>query len=203
MDNELFLKKLSELAEWHRPQTGPQGFPSVKRGTEKASVPKPPPLTEEELDEMSDSEVEAYYEKLIKWRESLPNDSVPPEILKLKCAEKPCDDCGQHLTEQRKVESKKYDSAGGHWRTRCVNCTKYQHPLTKEFSISQGASHQFFLDFYRPKKGVYKSKYQPTASQSGTRTHVEVQVLKNKIREYTVVETDESVIRSFKSETKE
>jgi hypothetical protein len=196
MNNEEFLKRLSEVAVWARPMTGPGGYPSVRRGFEAKEIPKPDPVTEAELNEMSDAEVEAYYDQLCKWRESQPNPSVGPEILELKPCVKPCEDCGKELSEPRKIECKKYDSAGGHWRTRCVNCTNFKHPLTKEYSVSQASSHQFFLDFYRPKQGKYKSKYQPMAG-SGTRTHVEVEVLKDKIREYTVVETDESVIRSL------
>lgn len=196
MDEKLFLQKLSELAEWHRPQTGPQGFPSVRRGKEAHAIAKPPPVTEEELNQMSDEEVEDYYDQLVKWRESQPNESVPPEILKLRAPTEPCEACGKELTEHRRVECKKYDSAGGHWRTRCVNCNLYQNPMTKEFSISQGASHQFFIDFYRPKQGKYNSKYQPKEKKS-----VEVEVLKGKIREYTVTETEDSVIRTFNSES--
>lgn len=198
MDNELFLKKLSEVAEWHRPQTGPQGFPSVKRGTEKTNVPKPEPVTEAELDAMSDAEVEAYYDQLIKWRESQPNDSVPPEIVKLKAPNKPCEDCGKELTEHRRVECKRYDSSGGHWRTRCVNCTNYQNPLTKEFNISQGASHQFFIDFYRPKQGKYNSKYQPKAKVSA---EFDIDQKRQTLRTYTVVETETSIIRTLDSES--
>lgn len=196
MDEKLFLQKLSELAEWHRPQTGPQGFPSVKRGSERKQIEKPEPVTEAELDAMSDEAVEEYYERLVRWRESQPNELVPPEIVKLKPPVNPCEDCGEQLSEHRRIECRKYDSHGGHWRSRCVNCNRWQNPLTKEFDISQGASHQFFSSFHRPKKGAYASKYQPKVKKT-----TEVEILKNKIREYTVVETENSIIRSLDSES--
>lgn len=199
MDNELFLKKLSELTEWHRPQTGPNGHPSVSKGRERKQVEKPEPVTEAELDAMTDTEVQEYYDRLVAWRESLPNDSVPPEIIRLKCNPHDCEDCGQTLNEHRKIECKKYDSAGGHWRTRCANCGNYQHPHTKEFSVSQGASHQFFLNFYRPKLGKYKSKYQPHVNR---KVDVDVSKLKTQILNYTVTETETDIIRSLDSNSK-
>lgn len=159
MDNEDFLKRLSEVADWHRPKLGPSGCNSIAKGR---SVPEHPgEITEQELAEMSDEEAQEYYDKLMAWRESQPNDSVPPEIKRLKFEPRPCDDCSQMLEQHRRTERKLYISGQRHWRERCLNCNKFRHPDTGKFTVNGLGSHQFFCDYYRPKLGVYRSKYQP------------------------------------------
>lgn len=203
MDEKEFLQKLSEVAEWHRPQTGPNGHPSVSKGRLAKKIEKPEPVTEQQLEEMSEDEVQDYYNRLVKWRESQPNNSVAPEITKLKCKPHGCEDCTRILEESRRVERKIYESGSKHWRERCVNCGQYKNPLTNEYSISPKEVHQFFIQLHRPKLGKYKSKFQPEPVEKFTATpkpsvqRCEVEQLKNKIREYTVVETEDSIIRSF------
>ncbi len=63
MNNDEFLKRLSEVSEWYRPQTGPMGQPSVSKGRAKPIPLHPGPITEEELDEMSEEAVTEYYEQ--------------------------------------------------------------------------------------------------------------------------------------------
>ena len=81
MDEKLFLQKLSEVAEWHRPQTGPNGACSVNKRA-KSAPQHPGPITQAELDEMSDEDAQLYYDQLMAYKASLPNDSVPAEIIK-------------------------------------------------------------------------------------------------------------------------
>lgn len=160
MDEKEFLKRLSEVAEWHRPQTGPNGSPSISKGKEKKMPPHPGPITEAELDEMSEHEVKVYYDKLIAWRESQPNESVPPEILRIKVQSKNCEDCGRLCPEGRRVECKQHSTGRTHWREYCTTCELYKDPATGKFTLPKLGSHQHFISFYRPKLGLYKSKYQ-------------------------------------------
>lgn len=159
MREEDFLKKLSEVAEWHRPTIGPNGCYSVAKGHPR--VEHPGEITEQELAEMSDEEAQSYYDQLTAWREQLPNESVPPKIKRLKFDPKPCEDCGQTLEQHRQCEKKLYISGTTHWREKCLNCNRYRHPETGKFTVNGLGSHQFFCDYHRPKLGVYQSKHQP------------------------------------------
>ena len=195
MNNEEFLKKLSEVAEWVRPQTGPNGHPSIAKGKNYKPPEHPGPITEEELDAMTETEAEQYYKQLMAWRESQPNNSVPPEITQLKIQAVDCEDCGQHCENGRRVETRLCSTGQPHWRTRCQVCDRYKDPATGKFTLTPKETHNYLLCYYRPKLGVYKSKYQPEPAKK------EIQVIKNKIREYTVVETEDSIIRSFDDES--
>jgi hypothetical protein len=206
MNNDEFLKRLSEVSEWYRPQTGPNGQPSVSKGRAVKVPEHPGPITAEELDEMTEEAVTEYYERLMAWREAQPNITVPPEILKVKYPPQSCEDCDKILEEPRRVERKLHESSQRHWRERCVNCDCFKHPQTGEYSISKKYSHQFFIDFYRPKKGVYKSKYQKEPKvkkepkpRGRPKKMTKSQLVEQIIAEGTWVthETETSVIREF------
>jgi hypothetical protein len=156
MDEKLFLQKLSEVAEWHRPQTGPNGAASVNKRARH-----PGPITQEELDEMSDEEAQDYYDRLMAYKESLPNDNVAPEIIKLKPQPTDCDDCGRHCATGRRVESKISITGVKHWRTKCLACNLYRDPATNKFTLEPNRVPNYLNSYYRPKLGVYNSKYQP------------------------------------------
>lgn len=161
MDNEDFLRRLSEVSEWHRPQVGQNGFPNFNKGRRPKNTPAPRQITEQELDAMTEEELEQYHNELMAWREAQPNDSIAPEIKAIKPQPTQCDDCGQMLDCQRRVEKKLHITGQRHWRVKCVNCQCYQHPGTGKFTVKYQQSHQFFCDYYRLKKGLYRSKYQP------------------------------------------
>jgi len=160
MNNDEFLKRLSEVAEWVRPQTGPNGAISVNKRA-KAPPEHPGPITEAELAEMTDEQAQDYYDQLMAYKESLPNSSVPPEIKKLKIQAKDCEDCGRHCENGRQVQSKLCVSGQKHWRTSCQTCGLYRDPATGKFSLAPKEVHNYLNCYYRPKLGVYKSKYQP------------------------------------------
>lgn len=158
MDNEEFLRRLSEVSEWHRPMLGPNGCYSVNKNAAKRLPP--PQITEQELNEMSDEEVEQYYNELIKWRESQPNDSIQPEILKVKCQPMDCPDCGKLCEHGRRVERKLHESGARHWRTKCQECGFYKDPMTGKFTVHHHQAHSYLTQIAKPKQGKYKSKYQ-------------------------------------------
>lgn len=204
MNQEDFLKKLTEVAEWHRPQTGPSGAVSVNKRAKKQIV-EPPKLSVEEIEAMTDQELLDYYDQLTAWRESQPNETIAPEIVKLKPQPSSCEDCGKELCETRRTERKLYESGSRHWREKCINCQCWRHPQTGEFTLKGPEAHRFFTDYYRPKKGVYKSKYQPTpANKPQPRIAKEKTLTKtemiNKILEegtWHTRETETSIIRVF------
>lgn len=158
MNNDEFLKRLSEVSEWYRPQTGPAGQPSVSKGRAKAVPEHPGPITQAELDLMSDEEAQDYYDRLMLWRESQPNASVPPEITKLKTYARKCEDCNKGCDSTRLVECKLYLTGRSHWREYCTYCELFRDPRTKEFSIKREASGQVFGNLYRRDKPMPKIK---------------------------------------------
>ena len=206
MNEEEFLTRVAEVSEWHRPQTRPNGCDSVSKGKNKPMPEHPGPITELELEEMSEHEVKVYYDKLLAWREAQPNNSVPPEIIRVKTQPVDCPDCGLHCPLGRRTEKKLHESGSKHWRERCVNCDTFRDPLTGQFTLSKQASHQYFIQFYKPKLGKYKSKYQPKleVKEKATRPNRTAKLTKSQIMEQIInegtwhtVETDTSIIRRF------
>jgi hypothetical protein len=190
MDEKLFLQRLSEVSEWVRPQTGPNGAKSVNKRA-KAPPEHPGPITEAELAEMTDTEAEQYYERLMAWRESQPNNSVPPEIKELKIQSTACEDCGEYCANGRRVESRLCVTGERHWRTRCQVCERYRDPATGLFTVTSQEVHRYFASYYRPKLGVYNSKHQPKAK---TNTVVDA---RGQIR--TMLDVGDSIIYSLDS----
>ena len=205
MNKDEFLKRLSEVAEWHIPMLGPNGCYSVAKGRTKV-IEHPGEVTAEELEEMSDWEVKRYYDKLMAWRESQPNPSVHPEILKVKIQPTDCEDCGRHCPLGRRTEKKLHESGAKHWRERCVECDTFKDPLTGQFTLSKQASHQYFIQFYKPKLGKYRSKYQPKLEpkEKATRPNRAPKLTKSQIMEKIISEghwetreTEDSITRVF------
>jgi hypothetical protein len=208
MNEKEFLKRLSEVSEWHRPQTGPNGCYSVVKGAKAKSIEHPGVITEQELEEMTDSEVKRYYDRLMAWREAQPNESVPPEILKVKVQARDCDDCGRHCPQGRRTQRKLHESGGRHWREYCEVCEHFKDPLTGLFTVNKEVSHQYFTQFYKPKLGKYKSKYQPKLDKEtapkATRQRAPSKLTKSQLVEkiineghWVTHETEDSITRVF------
>jgi hypothetical protein len=205
MNNEEFLKRLTEVSEWHRPHLGPNGCYSVAKGKTVKTVEHPGAITEAELEAMTEHEVKVYYDQLMAWREAQPNESVQPEITKVKVQAIDCPDCGRHCPEGRRTERKLHESGSRHWREQCKECQMFKDPLTGEFTLSRERSHQYFIQFYKPKQGKYKSKYQPKIDKetapktTRTRKLTKSQLVEQIIAEGTWItqETEDSVIRRF------
>lgn len=206
MNKDEFLKRLSEVSEWHIPMLGPNGCYSVSKGRASKLVEHPGEVTAEELEEMSESEVKKYYEQLMAWREQQPNPSVQPEIIKVKTQPVDCPDCGKHCPNGRRTEKKLHESGSRHWRERCTECDMFKDPLTDQFTLSKQASHQYFIQFYKPKLGKYKSKYQPKLEPTAKaeRPNRKLKLTKSQIMEKIISEghwetreTEDSITRVF------
>jgi hypothetical protein len=206
MNNDEFLKRLSEVAEWYRPQTGPNGCYSVNKNAKLRKIEHPGTVTEAELAAMDEDEVQEYYEQLMAWRESQPNELVPPEIKKLKIQSKDCEDCHRHCPEGRQVQSKICSTGQPHWRTSCVTCGLYRDPATGQFTLTNKEVHNYMTGYYRPKLGVYASKYQPQNKAEPKprgprgRPKLTKSEITEKIRvegDWIIRETDDAVIRTF------
>ncbi len=146
MDNEEFLKRLSELAEWERPQYGVNGAKSVLKGQNRKKVP---PIIEEYLDDLEEEQ---------EPQVTGPNQSIGPVITKLKPQQRNCDDCGCVVTN-RKVERKLHFTNKPHWREHCVTCNLYKDPRTGKFSLTSKESQMIYQTVTRG-EGKYRSKYQ-------------------------------------------
>jgi hypothetical protein len=207
MNNDEFLKRLSEVSEWYRPQTGPQGQPSVSKGRAKPIPLHPGAITAEELDEMSEEAVTEYYDQLIAWREAQPNASVPPEILRLKPYARTCEDCNKSCDSTRRVECKQYITGKEHWREYCNYCELFKDPRTNKFSVSRQGSAQFFGNLYRKDKPMPKIKVakEPKIKKPLGRPKklTKSQLVEQIIAQGTWVthETETSVIRQFVPKT--
>jgi hypothetical protein len=207
MNNDEFLKRLSEVAEWYRPQTGPQGQPSVSKGRAKPIPEHPGAITEAELDEMTEEAVTEYYEQLIAWREAQPNASVPPEILRLRPYARKCEDCNKACDSTRRVECKQYVTVVRHWREYCNYCERFRDPRTGEFSVKREASAQFFGNLYRRDKPMPKAKVPKEPKEKRplgrpkklTRSQIVEQIIAQGT--WVTHETETAVIRQFVPKT--
>jgi hypothetical protein len=206
MNNDEFLKRLSEVAEWYRPHTGPNGAASVNKRAKLCRIEHPGTVTEAELAAMDEEEITEYYERLLAWREAQPNASVPPEIKKLKIQAVDCEDCGRHCAEGRRVQSKICNSGQPHWRTSCVTCELYRDPATGKFTLNSRDVQNYLMLYYRPKLGVYSSKHQPKVKEPKlrgprgrpkklTKTQIAEQIRSE--GDWIIRETDESITKFF------
>jgi hypothetical protein len=209
MDNEEFLRKLTEVSDWHRPMLGPNGCYSVNKNA-KARIP-PPQITEEELNDMTDEEVQDYYDELVAWRETQPNDSVQPVIKQVKNQPVDCEDCGVHCPNGRHTEHKQCITGKKHWRHKCVTCGLYKNPMSGKFDVTPQQSHGFFASYYREKKGVYASKFQTpreiikqkiAKQPKPPKPEPEYEDVSVKVNYWLIRESGESVIRELKSTEK-
>jgi ssDNA-binding Zn-finger/Zn-ribbon topoisomerase 1 len=125
MDNELFLKRLSELAELTQvkvPRTG-------------------------NLREASDDNV--------VWRQGQPvlidkknNPSLSWQVKKLKTQAKTCEDCGQ-MVKDRRVTKSHYTFPKSHWRQQCWGCNKVKDPETGEYTVAPPLAQSRFISWFR------------------------------------------------------
>lgn len=148
MDDELFLRRLTELTEWHRPMLGPSGGTSVikRRGR--------PPEDPELLAEIQEEQAR------IQQAEREPNPHVGPRILKILHKPSDCEACDRRLTEPRRVEIKKMDMDVPIWRHRCLNCNRYRNPETGQWDLEGARAHATYGNLVR------KFRYQQKISGS-------------------------------------
>ena len=145
MDDELFKKRLSEVAEWRIPKT----ITSTATGEPKRKRGRP---TAEELYQREHEEV------FLEIYEGV-NPTYPPQLLKLKNQATTCEDCGEHCPNGRKKETKLYDTGGKkNWRERCMTCQRSRNPFTGKFDLTFQEASFIWSDFLKERKGIYNTK---------------------------------------------
>lgn len=139
MDQEEYLKKLSEVSKW-RPATlvtaGP-GRPSDRRYKK---------TKQHTLDSIEEDEEEI--EEDIN--EDAPLADLGPEIVELKCQAQICEDCGIVCPNGRKKELKLYTvNKRPHWRHGCVTCDRAYNPYTGKYDIPINQQGNVWLAFIK------------------------------------------------------
>ncbi len=129
MENELFIKRLQELAEVKRLK--PPRHPNLR----EADSPEPVFRNGYEFVVTKDD-----------------NPTLSYEIVKLKPIVKDCEDCGKCSVENRSVQKKLYSFPYAHWRESCGHCKLTKDPETGEFSIPNNIVNPFFVRYLNSKK---------------------------------------------------
>lgn len=156
MEDQEFIAKLSQLAEWHRPQIGPNGQPSQSKRIKFLEKI----YQEQEAEEDEDSDLDPEEELAEdpedpedqkpkrKYQPPKFNPNIPPEIKTVKHTPLPCEDCGR-ICEGRRVEHRLLISPERHWRSRCDACGLTKDPNTGKYDLKynrniQDAYKKFF-----------------------------------------------------------
>lgn len=109
MDEQQFLRKISEVSEWTRETPdlfNPEGK-CISR-----------PKTGVDIEKVTDPEL------------------FPIKIISFKQQQQICDHCGTSILGEPHLEHKFYVTYKiKHWRTRCLTCMKAQCPQTQEFNL--------------------------------------------------------------------
>ena len=141
MDNDLFLKKLTEVADWEIPESikGTLHQPKHRANYEYL-----------EADEEVSTEVEVEdSEELTEEEINRINLSFPPRLLKVKVQAVWCTYCGRFCEKGLEQEVRLHRNPRDHWRRRCVTCGKYQDPYTKEINLSLPKANALWTDWWR------------------------------------------------------
>ncbi len=169
MQDELFKQKLSEVAEWHIPKTLSDTNSSVpKRRPKQSRKIEPEPETEpEQVTAEIDPEQDQEQQEEQDLPESIPPDVNPtyaPQLLKTKCMNVTCEDCGKVCSEGRRLDLTltKKRNGKGIWRKKCQSCNRFQNPYTGEYTLTGSSACVKWNDFLADKpyveRGPYKKK---------------------------------------------
>jgi hypothetical protein len=95
------------------------------------------------------------------------NDTIAECIVEIKHPEKPCEDCGKVVADRR-LNIKKNVQPVFYWKKQCSVCNLCEHPITKEYSLTQQELRSTVCKLYieptlhptkgRPKGSVSKVK---------------------------------------------
>lgn len=132
MDNELFKKKLSEVANWGLPtleqSVKSTGLSKNRRGRK----PKVADVTEEQ-EEQEEQEIGVVKDGT--------NVTYAPMVTSLKVQSCQCEDCGKFCENGRKKEGQIYFKRGRTYiREKCLTCKKHKDPYTGKFTLSHTQS---------------------------------------------------------------
>jgi len=124
MDEELFKKKLTEVADWHIPKISEGGHPKPLRGRGRKSNEE---LYQEQHEEVF---IEMFDGK---------NPTVGPVVTNVHCQPTICEDCDKICPKGRKKELKYYSpnkKGKNHWREKCLTCGLQKNPFTGDFDCN-------------------------------------------------------------------
>lgn len=181
MDDELFRKKLTEVAVWE--------IPKSNKDTSVASRRRRGRRSNEEL--FQDEHEQQFLEE-----HGGINPTYPPNILSVKAQSCDCPDCGKVCANGRKVDYRLHQKNDKRvWREHCMECRKFKNPFNGKFELTGSAASIKFNEFMRGSKMKYNTK----ANQERRRYMIEHSDDK------TVIEDEQSKITFYhhnKSETK-
>jgi hypothetical protein len=171
MDNDLFLKRLTDVAEWFRPKE--TGFSvNTPKSLKRKYAQLAAKVDTEEGSEESDTEDEQ--------SEPLKEVETAPRIVRIHPIVKDCEDCGKKKVYDRVVTSKLlHGPARNYWKHHCSSCKSYKNPYTGEYSLQDRAATETF-GIYGRNQGIQKG---------GQRALMSLNKIKSKINE-SLPETD-------------
>ena len=147
MDDKLFKQLLSQVAEWHIPET----ITSTKDGKPKKLRKRGRPSAEDKFLEQQ--------EEIFLEQTGGVNETFPPQLLKLKNCPTVCEDCGKDCPNGRHAEKKLYQTGDKpNWRERCLTCQKSRNPFTGKFDLSFSEASFVWTDYLKERKGAYKTE---------------------------------------------
>lgn len=121
MNDEEFKKKLSEVCDWEIPIIGLHGGPAKPSRKRKS--------TEIIVDEFGE-------EQEVEVVDDDNNETIAPRIKSIFPITKPCEDCGQMITDRVvKFRLCELNSPKPYWKIKCHQCRRTRNPWTGEFNI--------------------------------------------------------------------
>jgi len=138
MDNEIYRKKLSEVAEWR--------IPELKDWEIKEAKAKARGKGRRTNEEKYQEEHEAVFMEIFNGV----NPTHNIELVAVKHQPEICPDCNKVCAKGRCQEIKFYSKNPGHInhrRVRCKECGFYRDPNTGVFDLPQGPSTQVYLNW--------------------------------------------------------
>ena len=127
MDNELFKKKLTEVANW--------GLPTLEQSTKTLGLEKHRRGRKPKIAEITDDT-----EDLGVIKDGT-NVTYAPMITEVKIQSCSCPDCGKFCQNGRRTEAQLYFKAGKKFvREKCAVCKRHRDPYTGEFNLSPSQS---------------------------------------------------------------
>ena len=119
MDEELFRKKLSEVATWRIPEIKETAGEIKKRGKRS-----------------NEERYQALHEKTFFEIYGNVNPSHPIQLKDVKRKGEICGDCGIICNRGREKDYKLYQGKEKTtWREKCIECGKYKNPYTQRFEL--------------------------------------------------------------------
>lgn len=136
MTDDEFKNKLSSVCDWELPILGQNGGPAK------------PNLRQKRIETIID---EFGNEQIIEEIETDENLTVSPRIKRIFPITKPCEACGQMVTN-RTVSHRLY--FGDHkskrvWKVKCNECKMHKNPWTGEFNIEPNIVGRVFSAFQK------------------------------------------------------